>query len=109
MTVHPLVLAEVDRAPHWTDQAACREVDTDVFFATDAVTQRLALRICGGCAVVTACQERAMREKQQHGTWGGTTEQDRRRVLRRERRQRSARRRLEAAAEEPSGPEQLAA
>lgn len=89
MTVHPLSLSMVDRPPHWSDDAACREIDTDVFFAADQVTQRLALRICGGCEVASACRDHAMREKQLHGVWGGTTEQERRRVLRRQRRQRA--------------------
>lgn len=101
MTVHPLSLAAADRDAHWTDDAACREVDTAVFFAVDGVTQNLALRICSTCPVVGDCRSRAMTDKVQYGTWGGTTEQERRRVLRRERRQRSRQRRLAASVERP--------
>lgn len=86
MTVPQLALTQVDRPPHWTDDAACRDADPGWFFAVDAALQQRALEVCEGCPVLVACREHAMTVRQVHGVWGGTTEKERRSIIRRQRR-----------------------
>lgn len=65
----------------WQQQAGCREVGADLFFATDRTTQRLAAEVCALCPVQTDCLAYAVswrsRVEDNHsvdrpyGVWGG--------------------------------------
>lgn len=73
----------------WQDLAACREVDSDVFFPpvdVESTAERLsreaaAKEICAACPVRTECLEWALSVGESHGVWGGRTESERRHLL----------------------------
>jgi WhiB family redox-sensing transcriptional regulator len=71
----------------WRRDAACRDVDPNLFFPVGvtgpAVAQIAAAKsICEQCPATGSCLEFAITTNQEFGVWGGTTE-DERRVLRR--------------------------
>lgn len=77
----------------WQMLAACRGMDSDVFFHPDgqrgsARTRREqnAKRICASCPVLQQCREHALRVREPFGVWGGLTEEERETILRTERR-----------------------
>ncbi len=77
----------------WYLQAACRGVDTRVFFpAKGAHLPPDVAKICAGCPVRAECLEHAM-VFYEIGVWGGTSEEERRQ-LRRERAGKARRRLL---------------
>lgn len=91
MPTTPLPLPLPDAAEGgWRAEAACREDDVDLFFATDEASQAEALARCGACPVATACLEHAIVAREPYGIWGGTTEQERKRLARRRREGRAA-------------------
>lgn len=66
----------------WRDQAACREVDPELFFpaprARGSVKQVLqAKRVCARCPVREVCLEWALDSGQHTGVWGGLSEDER--------------------------------
>ncbi|HVL28940.1 MAG TPA: WhiB family transcriptional regulator [Acidimicrobiales bacterium] len=74
----------------WRDQAACRGLDTDVFFPLTDEEAGEAKAVCATCPVRELCLEYALVTRQDDGVWGGLTETERRR-LRRRRREAAAR------------------
>lgn len=62
-------------AGSWRDWAACRDHDTEKFFATDPVP---ALRVCLECPVTDQCLDWAMRASVEEGVFGGYTAAERR-------------------------------
>jgi WhiB family transcriptional regulator, redox-sensing transcriptional regulator len=70
----------------WRADAACREVDIEVFFAVDEASQQEALAICETCPVRVECLEHAIASREHYGVWGGMREQDRKRLVRSRRR-----------------------
>ena len=83
----------------WVEQAACRGVDTELFFSTSRSQVAKATRICERCLVQTQCLKAADRLEQGlglkmiSGIWGGLTADERivrRRVLNEVHRRRSA-------------------
>ena len=66
----------------WTDQAACRGTDTEIFFPANADEEAEALSICATCPVRAQCLEYAVRNKEIYGIWGGTTPEQRRGIRR---------------------------
>ncbi len=81
----PLRLNELlhDDDRPWAAYAACRNVDSGLFFPGPEGDPTPALRVCAGCAVAPECLEWALETRQRFGVWGGATERDRRRLLRR--------------------------
>ncbi len=77
----------------WMSQAVCRNEPPAFFFPSDGVGVEAARRICATCPVKSPCLEYALRNRIDHGVWGGTSERERRRIARR--------RRLAAAADKP--------
>lgn len=75
-------------ALQWYDNAACRGLDVELFYATEPGATAQALRVCASCPVRVACHDAAMRDREAFGVWGGTPERARRRIFRREDRQR---------------------
>ena len=69
----------------WRDDAACRGIDTDVFFPVTDEEAEEAKAICASCPVREECLEFALLTRQEDGVWGGLTETERRRVRRRQR------------------------
>ena len=68
----------------WYDEAACRGMDVELFYAEEPGQTSRALQVCAACPVRTRCHEAAMTEREAYGVWGGTPEQQRRRIFRRE-------------------------
>ena len=71
----------------WRDSAACRYVDTELFFPIGKAGAALAegqqaKRICAGCPVRQACLTFALSTNQLYGIWGGYDEDERRLLLR---------------------------
>lgn len=80
----------------WRRRAACRDVDTDLFFPNgetgDALDQAEAAKaICAGCPVREECLEFALATNQQYGIFGGLTDTERRSLRRRRARERRKR------------------
>ena len=74
----------------WRLDAACRDLDTAIFFPDSEEDSGPALAVCASCPVRQACLEFALITRQDDGVWGGLTETERRRLRRR--RQEAARR-----------------
>jgi WhiB family transcriptional regulator, redox-sensing transcriptional regulator len=68
------------------DDAACQDVDVEVFFSQDESLQQEALELCSACPVRRECLEHALYQGEQYGIWGGTREGERRRISRERRR-----------------------
>ncbi|HEX6522969.1 MAG TPA: WhiB family transcriptional regulator [Streptosporangiaceae bacterium] len=71
----------------WRDDAACRNLDPDLFFPIStrgaALPQiQAATRVCRRCPVRLACLRWALETGQDAGIWGGLTEEERRRLRR---------------------------
>lgn len=69
----------------WMETGKCREVHPSTFFPSDGVGVEIARRICADCPVKSLCLEYALRNRIDHGVWGGTSERERRRILRQRR------------------------
>jgi WhiB family transcriptional regulator, redox-sensing transcriptional regulator len=70
----------------WRDQAACRDVDPELFFPAGNAGPALlqigqAKQVCAGCPVRTQCLDWALDSGQEAGVWGGTSEDERRALL----------------------------
>lgn len=62
----------------WQNQAACKDVDPDLFFPEDNYrgrnpAVRAAKAVCRGCPLRADCLAGAMERVERHGIWGGTT------------------------------------
>ena len=68
----------------WQTDAACTEVDPEIFFPERGGSSKAARSVCSQCSVRMQCLEYALNNKEQFGIWGGTSERERRR-LRKER------------------------
>ena len=76
-----------DQDEHWTDDAACRGADPEIFypvgFTGPALRQEeTAKQICAGCVVRSDCLAWALRAGEPDGIWGGTTPEERRSMRR---------------------------
>jgi WhiB family redox-sensing transcriptional regulator len=69
----------------WMAEGNCADKPPTLFFPSDGVGVDVARRICATCAVKEQCLEYALRNRIDHGVWGGTSERERRRILRRRR------------------------
>lgn len=67
----------------WRERAACRNLDTDMFFPDAEADAGQALAVCAACPVRDACLDWAIATRQHDGIWGGTTESERKRIRRR--------------------------
>lgn len=74
----------------WMAQGNCADKPPTLFFPSDGVGVDVARRICATCSMKEPCLEYALRNRIDHGVWGGTSERERRRILRRRRLDRSA-------------------
>ena len=80
MTDDHVELKEFKQAPNWFQHAACKGVDTNIFFPErgDHVTYRLAIQICDSCSVSIECLQYALENNERSGVWGGTNGDGRR-------------------------------
>jgi WhiB family redox-sensing transcriptional regulator len=60
---------DADRA--WMVDAACRDVNPEIFFPISSKVDPLALIICSGCPVRRQCGDYANANSEIHGVWGG--------------------------------------
>ena len=68
----------------WRLRAACRHVDSAVFFPPDGerppqrdARETRAKAICGGCPVIRQCAAYAIQYGERYGVWGGLSERER--------------------------------
>jgi WhiB family redox-sensing transcriptional regulator len=69
----------------WTDRAACRREDPELFFPLgygSEFTEQLeqAKAVCKRCPVRDACLDTALDQAENHGLWAGFTPDERRRL-----------------------------
>ena len=77
-------MAETERTlTSWRRDAACRDLDTNVFFPLSDDEAGPAKAVCATCPVREDCLEFALVTRQGDGVWGGLTESERRRLRRR--------------------------
>lgn len=59
---------------NWMDEAACRNMDTSIFFPEYALreTTEPAIAVCRNCPVTSECLDHAKKVGASHGIWGGT-------------------------------------
>ena len=76
----------------WMGRGNCRDEPPARFFPSDGVGVDLARQICATCPVKSPCLEYALRNRIDHGVWGGASERERRRILAQRRREAAARR-----------------
>lgn len=86
VVVNPPARLPVLRADSWVWQAdaACQDVNPDVFFAADSerglrrrAKELLAKSLCATCPVEQQCRAYAVAVGEEYGVWGGTTEYER--------------------------------
>jgi WhiB family redox-sensing transcriptional regulator len=65
----------------WLDAAACRRVDSELFFPTPGRSPAAAKRVCAACPVTAHCLQLALEAGIRYGVFGGTTERERRSLL----------------------------
>jgi WhiB family transcriptional regulator, redox-sensing transcriptional regulator len=76
-------------AEDWRLKAACRPLDSDLFFPNREAYRSEVARakaVCGECQVRAACLQAAMDGRETVGIWGGLTPQERAKLHRRNRR-----------------------
>lgn len=73
-------LEDLLQRPAWQADAACRGVDTEVFFPRKGGGGREARAICAVCPVREQCLELALEDSTTAGIFGGTGERERRRI-----------------------------
>lgn len=66
----------------WVQHAACRGVDTNLFFADRGESTKEAKAICAGCPVREECLTFSINNGEHFGVWGGLAEHQRRRLRR---------------------------
>lgn len=68
----------------WMEQAACKGVDTNIFFQDQGASYKRAKAICIRCDVQIQCLDYVMRNGGTHddefGLWGGKTPMERRKM-----------------------------
>lgn len=64
--------------------ALCAQTDPELFFPDkfDNSYAHLAKKICAQCPVQIDCLDWAIRNKEEHGIWGGTTPRERQTLIR---------------------------
>lgn len=76
----------------WMRQGNCRDEPPNLFFPSDGAGVDIARQLCATCPVKEPCLEYALRNRIDHGVWGGASERERRRILRQRRLDAAARR-----------------
>lgn len=71
-------LAEMLRRPDWMADAACRGMDTELFYPGRGESTAEAKAVCAACTVTDECRLSALVEREKFGIWGGLSERERR-------------------------------
>ncbi len=87
---------------NWMAEGNCRNEPPSTFFPSDGVGVEVARQICATCPVQEPCLEYALRNRIDHGVWGGASERERRRIARRRRLEKVAAMAAEGAPDSPS-------
>lgn len=71
----------------WRERAACRGLETTLFFPGRGESTVAATAVCSACVVRRECLSSALGDRpgggaERFGVWGGTTERQRRRLRR---------------------------
>lgn len=82
----PVQAMRAVQPPTFSRLAACRGMDTAMFFPHRGADCSAPKAVCARCDVRDECLEFALQNGERHGIWGGTSERERRR-MRRERRE----------------------
>lgn len=78
---------EWDDITEWGKFAYCLGVETDIFYSLKEEEQRkVAVEVCGKCAVKELCLLFAVNTEEIHGVWGGSTEKQRAPLIRKKKR-----------------------
>lgn len=84
-------IASLESDARWQDRAACKELDSAIFFGPDQAEtvkekrdrEDAAKVFCRTCPVRVECLEYAIGHREPYGIWGGMTELERKQELRR--------------------------
>lgn len=79
--------SEIPWPDDWDTEAACRDIpNPEIFFPNEGFdrlgrrTSDEAIAICETCPVIAQCLDFALKNKIDHGIWGGKTENQRRKM-----------------------------
>ncbi len=64
----------------WMAEGECKKMPPELFFPIDGSGVDEAIKVCGTCAVKSECLEYALKNRIDHGIWGGASENERRRM-----------------------------
>lgn len=64
----------------WQDRAACKGMDTELFYPPRHVPAIAAKKICRDCTVRNQCLMYALKTEDDFGIWGGQSERERRKL-----------------------------
>ncbi len=64
----------------WVADAACRGINTNLFYPERGEPTRHALEVCKPCTVKADCLQYSIDNSERWGVWGGMTERQRRRI-----------------------------
>jgi WhiB family redox-sensing transcriptional regulator len=68
----------------WENGALCRMAEADLFFPQGPGDEARAKALCRSCPVRWSCLAYALKNRVEHGVWGGLSDRERRRILNRE-------------------------
>jgi WhiB family redox-sensing transcriptional regulator len=66
----------------WMAAGKCRDYSPAMFFPSDGTGVEAARQVCLTCPVSQACLDFEIRNRIEHGVWGGASERARRRITR---------------------------
>ena len=66
----------------WQDDAACLEVDPELFFPESSRASSQVKKFCANCPVNVQCLTVAMNERIEFGVWGGLDFNERKKLRR---------------------------
>jgi WhiB family redox-sensing transcriptional regulator len=73
--VTPMAAVASERA--WRENALCRSIDPEAFFADDQQSTAMAKAACMFCPIAADCLAYALDNNEQYGVWGGFTAHER--------------------------------
>jgi WhiB family redox-sensing transcriptional regulator len=71
-----------DPAASWMADAACRGLNSELFFLEKGESTAEAKAVCGACPVADACLAYALNNRIVFGIWGGKSEKTRKKLRR---------------------------
>ena len=73
---------EQEEELNFMKEGLCAQTDPEAFFPDKGGSTRDAKKVCGACAVRSACLEYALDHEERFGIWGGLSERERRKEKR---------------------------